>query len=56
MGKVVYHITGVDVYNKRFKIVTSNPYYADGISLYHGTVWKVVNGKRKMIKRVSKHF
>ena len=48
----LYHVTGIDRYGKRFKIETTNPYYADGINLYRGSVWLVENGKRTLIKRV----
>lgn len=49
-----YHITGVDIYGKRFKVITSNPYHALGINLWRGTVWQLKNGasQRKAIKRV----
>ena len=49
---ITYVITGVDVKGKRFKITTSNWIHASGINLYRGTVWKVVDGKRKLIYRV----
>ena len=48
----MYHVTGVDRNGKRFKIVTANARHADGINLYNGTVWEVIDGKRKMIRRV----
>ena len=50
----VYHVTGVDVYGKRFKIVTSNPFHAMGINLYRGSVWQLKGGKgpRRKIKEV----
>lgn len=49
----VYHVTGVDVYGKRFKIVTSSPRHCMGINLWRGSRWQVQpNGKRKLIERV----
>jgi hypothetical protein len=47
-----YHVTGVDVYNKRFRIVTENWMHAFSINLYRGSVWEVTHGKRKLLKRV----
>ena len=52
---MIYHVTGVDVYGKRFKIVTDNrnsAIHAMYINLYRGSVWLVEDGKRKLIKRV----
>jgi len=47
-----YHVTGVDVYGKRFKIVTDNAIHAFGINLFRGSVWEVdKNGKRKLLRR-----
>ena len=51
-SEVEYHVTGVDRNGRRFKIVTPNLRYADCINLFSGSVWRVVNGKRKLIKRV----
>lgn len=48
-----YHVTGVTVYGKRFKIVTENPHYALGINLYRGSMWLVRNGKRRLVRQVS---
>ena len=50
---ITYHITGV-LYNSktRFKQVTDHFMVAMGINLWRGSVWKVTNGKRKLIKRV----
>jgi hypothetical protein len=49
-----YHVTGVDVYGKRFKIITTNWYHADGINLFNGSVWAVdTKGRRKLVKRVK---
>ena len=49
----MYHVTGVDVSGKRFKIVTNNAVKAFGINLYRGSVWFVSEGKpRKLLKRV----
>jgi len=49
-----YHVTGVDIDGKRFKIVTSSPIQALGINLWRGTVWQLKAGseKRKLIKKV----
>ena len=49
----IYHITGVTVCGKRFKIVTSNPIHALGINLWKGSVWQIKVGekKRKRIKQ-----
>ncbi|MHA2377527.1 MAG: hypothetical protein ACXAB9_15345 [Candidatus Thorarchaeota archaeon] len=47
----VYHVTGVDVRGKRFKIVTGNYHHAMGINLWRGSVWEVRAGKRKLMKR-----
>jgi hypothetical protein len=45
--KDTYIITGKDVYGKRFKITTTTPQH---YNIYHGTLWKYVNGTRKFIK------
>lgn len=47
-----YHVTGVTVYGKRFRIETDNPYHALAINLYRGSVWLVRGGKRRLIRRV----
>lgn len=49
-----YHITGVRIDGKRFKLVTSNPIHAFGINLWRGSVWFVPagTGKRRLVKRV----
>ena len=48
-----YHVTGVDVTGKRFKIVTNNRIHAEGINLWRGTKWEVLpNGKRKILVRI----
>lgn len=49
---MMYHITGVDVKGRRFKITTSNYMHAMCINIWRGTVWRVENGKRTAIKRV----
>jgi hypothetical protein len=47
-------VTGVDVYGKRFRIVTVNRIHAFGINLYNGSVWRVdPDGKRVLRKRVK---
>ena len=50
---ITYHITGL-LYNsrKRFRRTTDNFMFAMGINLWRGSVWKVTNGKRKLLKRV----
>lgn len=48
----IYHITGLMTSGTRFKIVTSNYSHAMGINLWRGSVWKVLDGKRKLLKRV----
>jgi len=48
-----YHVTGVDRYGKRFKLIYSRWIDAAGINLWSGSVWMVFpNGKRKLLKRV----
>ena len=49
-----YHITGVLVSGKRFKIVTSSFFHAAGINLWRGTVWGVrKNGTRTRLWEVT---
>jgi len=48
-----YHVTGVDVNGKRFKIETDDWTYAAGINLYRGSKWLVRGGKRWLIIRVE---
>jgi len=49
-----YHVTGVDVYGKRFKLIYQNWVQANGINLVNGSVWAVdTNGKRGLVKRVK---
>lgn len=50
--RTTYHITGVDRSGKRFKIVTTNRIHAFGINLWRGSVWKIVDGHRKLLRRV----
>jgi len=54
MSKWEYHVTGVLVNGKRFKIVTPSIIHAMGINLWRGTVWSVdrTTGKRTKLKRV----
>jgi hypothetical protein len=48
-----FHVTGVDVYGKRFKIVSKHFQHAKGINLYRGSVWLVnTDGRRKLLWRV----
>ena len=49
----VYKITGTDAEGKRFKIETNSRIHALGINLYNGSVWRRINNKWKLIKRVS---
>lgn len=50
---VEYHVTGVDVYGKRFKIKTTNWHHAKGINLFSGTKWGVKpDGKRMKLQVV----
>jgi hypothetical protein len=42
-----YHVTGVDVAGKRFKIITDNLIHAMAINLWRGTVWQIKAGKTK---------
>jgi len=49
----MFKVTGKMPNGKRFKpIHTSNANYALAINLYQGTVWQMINGRWKMIKRV----
>ena len=47
-----YHVTGVDVHGKRFKLVYSSYMQAMCINLHRGSVWGVENGKRELLSRV----
>ena len=47
-----YIITGIDVNHKRFKIHSNNWLYINMINCYRGSIWEVINGKRKLIKRI----
>lgn len=47
-----YHVTGVDLNGRRFKIVTDNPHWALAINVYRGTVWQVRDGRRRIIRRI----
>ncbi len=48
-----FHVTGILTNGRRFPtIVTTNPYHAMGINLYRGSVWRVEDGKRRLIRRV----
>ena len=48
----MYVVTGVTVQGKRFRIRTDNLLHAQGINLYRGSVWAVIDGKKRLIKRV----
>ncbi len=48
---VEFHVTGVDVYGKRFKQVHKYARWAFGVNLYKGTVWGVLpTGRRIKLK------
>jgi len=47
-----YAVTGVTVHGKRFSLLFDNLFHAMHINLFRGSVWEVVNGKRKLLKRV----
>jgi hypothetical protein len=49
---LMYHITGIDRNHRRFLIETTSYIHAMCINLWCGSVWRVTNGKRKLIKRV----
>jgi hypothetical protein len=50
---MIWHVTGVRVDGRRFKIVTRSYHHAMMINLYRGSVWQVMgNGQRRLIKRV----
>jgi len=48
-----YEVTGVDRSGKRFKHIYGSEFHAMGINLWRGSVWRVRNGKRTLIDRVS---
>lgn len=52
MPEVKYIVTGIDRYNKRFRLTYSNKIIALSINLWQGSVWESIDGKRKLIKRV----
>lgn len=52
MKQVEYHVTGTDRNGRRFKIITNKGMHAMMVNIYRGSVWEVINGKRKLIKRV----
>jgi len=47
-----YEVTGVDRSGKRFKLRYGSKFFAMGVNLYRGSVWRVRDGKRTLIKRV----
>ena len=47
-----YIVTGVDRNGKRFRKEFSEPRWAFGINLWRGSVWGLLNGKRKLLNRV----
>ena len=52
MNIIKYDVTGIDRNGKRFSMTYSNQRQALAINLWQGSVWKVINGKRRLIKRV----
>lgn len=46
----VYIITGVDAHGKRFKPI--HTYTPQHYNIYNGSIWNIVNDKRKLIKRI----
>lgn len=49
-----YHVTGVDVYGRRFKLVYTRLMHARMINLHRGSIWQVDRrGRRKLIERVG---
>ena len=48
-----YEITGIAKNGCRFSRTTASWIHANGINLWHGSVWLVRNGKRHLIKRVT---
>lgn len=50
MSNTTFVITGYDVNNKRFNpIYTNTPQH---YNIYRGNIWKIINGRRKLIKRI----
>lgn len=47
-----YHVTGVDVHGKRFKMVFDNWAYASCVNLYKGSRWLVRGKRRWLINRI----
>jgi hypothetical protein len=55
-SQVTYEVTGEDRSGKRFKLTFKGEaagFQAKGINLWRGSVWRVRNGKRTLIDRVS---
>ena len=48
-----YQVTGINARGQRFRRTGLNRTFAMAINVYRGTVWKVVDGKRTVVKRVS---
>ena len=46
-----YLVTGIDKRGKRFALSFNNLLYVMSINLWKGSVWKIKNGKRILIKR-----
>jgi len=48
MDPIIYVITGYDRAGKRFKKIT---HYPQHYNIWKGSLWQLVDGKRKLIKR-----
>lgn len=47
-----YMVTGVDVHDKRFRLMYNSWFMAAGINVYRGRKWLVRDGKRYLIQSV----
>lgn len=47
-----YVVTGLRLDGRRFRNITTSRLHAFGINLWRGTVWRIVEGRRKCVKRV----
>lgn len=50
---IKYIVTGITTSGKRFRLEYKNFYFANGINLYKGSLWREQNGKRKLLKKVN---
>jgi hypothetical protein len=49
----LFKVTGVDLFNKRFRMFTENWLHALNVNLWRGTVWKLdTQNKWRIVKRV----